>query len=133
MPFKVMEVESDTENPAVTERNVKAEVKTLTPGQAVTGFIGTAREEPISEPEQLSKEERKRKQSLKQFLAKYITPPELSQNRPNPQRDRVAFMQKLDKQTLGELRRFWNKTEIPDELDEDAIIELNDKWRNLSP
>lgn len=136
MPNQVISINEDNaESVNKTRMTVNKELKGLRPGKAVLGYVGeipnTLKPEETAN-ESLNDKEKEYRKRLQEFILKNVEPPILSENRPNPAKDRVSFVKKVERQTLGELRRFW-KGKIPESPTEEDVSELNRKWTDLSP
>uniref|UniRef100_A0A6M3L3Q3 Uncharacterized protein n=1 Tax=viral metagenome TaxID=1070528 RepID=A0A6M3L3Q3_9ZZZZ len=125
--------ETNAESINKTRMEINRELKALTPGKAVLGAIGVQRvAETFDEKEVLNDKDKENKKKIQDLFLKYIEPPILSEIKPNPAKDRASFVKKVERQTLGELRRFW-AGKIPEELSEEEVSELNRKWADISP
>lgn len=134
MPNQVISIdEENAESINKTRMEINKELKELTPGKAVLGYVGVRKKAVEPQPEKLTAEDKETRKKIQALLIKYVEPPILSENKPNPAKDKVSFLKKVDRQTLGELRRFWGKKAIPEELSDDEIAELNRKWADISP
>ena len=125
--------EKNAESIGKTRMAMNKEVKTLVPERGViVGVIGDVKVEPEPEVERLDVSEKKQRRELIDFLTKYIDPPMLSEMHPNPAKDRISFVKKMNGQTLGELRRFWGG-KIPVEPTPEQLAELQRRFDDISP
>lgn len=134
MSLKVKEViEKNAESIGKTRMQMNKDVKTLVPEVGVVmGVIGEIKEELELEVERLDGDEKAQKKKLFDFLTKYIEPPMLSELHPNPAKDRISFVKKMNGQTLGELRRFW-ASKIPEEPTPEQVAEIQRRFEDISP
>ena len=133
--FVITKVEGDGESIAQTRKQMIDALKGIQPGQPVLGAIGRnlTIDEPAPVIENLTPEERKFKKELVTFLAAVLPVPDLGAKF-KPEQARGILRKKLERQTLGELRRFW-KGKIPaiDDIDADRLEKLVLTWEDLSP
>lgn len=134
--FVITKVEGEAEPLTSTRKQMVDNLKGMTPGKPVLGVIGNKNLEPEPEPvgEQLTEKEKAHKRELIAFLLKYLDPPEMG-TKFKPEQTRLILRKKVEKQTLGELRRFWSG-KIPssdDDIPDDKKEEMRRKWTDLSP
>lgn len=133
--FVITKVEGDGESPMATRKQMVDALKSMPGNKVVMGAVGQdiQAEEPVSTKEELTDEEKKQKKELQQFLLKYVEPPQMG-SKFKPEQEKLVLRRKIERQTLGELRRFWGKKVLTaDPVDEEIIEEINRKWRDISP
>lgn len=135
MPYQVTKAEGETESVGKTRMTMAKELKTLTPGQNVSGYIG---EEPPAlkekpPPRGYTSEQINERTAIQNLLKKYVVPPALG-TKFTEQQTKIRFIRKIERQSLEELRRFWDKP-IPEdgEISIEEQAELNRCWEEISP
>ena len=131
--FRITKVEDKNAEPASkTRRQLVDSIKFIPIGETIIGVIGEVKVKSELEKEQLSAKEKVEKRELKNFLLKYITPSEIN-SKAKPEQNLAVLARKLDRQTLGELKRFW-EGEIPsEEITDDVREQLQRTWDDISP
>ncbi len=141
MPYKtkVVGVNKETaESPIQGMRKVFTELDEVKSGEMVMGSIGLIKKEEPKSEEILTPDDEEKKKVLNGFLAKTIIPIVNSPKKPSPEVDKQILQNKLDRMTLEELLRFipkklnFMKVE-PETLSAEFKIEINKRYKNLSP
>lgn len=132
--FTVTKVEGEGESITSVRKKMVDALKGMPTGRPVLGVIRDALD--VSEPdvvsESLTKEEKLFKKELIEFLFKNLIPPDMG-SKFRPEQARALLRRKLEKQSLGELKRFWKRKGIPTELAPEDLEDLHKKWQDISP
>jgi|TARA_Y100000310_G_scaffold81946_1_gene78562 hypothetical protein len=135
MPYQVtVDSKALGESEGKTRREAFGEIKAINQG-AAAGYIGEPPPSSIKKEEvveELTKEEKQQKSELQRFLATVVEPPTVSSRTP-PGKARQILLKKLNKMTLGELRRFWQKKIVPATASDEDKATIQNLWDEISP